>query len=30
MAAGWMDYEVTLPAEVVEEGLNEVWLRFEN
>ena len=28
MAAGWMDYEVTLPAEAVQEGLNEVWMRF--
>jgi hypothetical protein len=29
MAAGWMDYEVTLPADVVHEGLNEVWLHFD-
>jgi hypothetical protein len=29
MAPGWSSYEVTLPAEAVEEGLNEVWLRFE-
>jgi hypothetical protein len=28
MADGWMDYEVTLPAEAVQAGLNEVWLRF--
>ncbi len=28
MAEGWRDYEVTLPAGVVQEGLNEVWLRF--
>ena len=28
MVDGWMDYEVTLPAEAVQEGLNEVWLRF--
>ena len=25
---GWGDYEVTLPAGTVREGLNEVWLRF--
>ena len=29
MAAGWMDYEVTLPAEIVRPGLNEVWLHFQ-
>jgi len=29
MAAGWMDYEVNLPANAVHEGLNEVWLRFD-
>ncbi|MFN2185457.1 MAG: interleukin-like EMT inducer domain-containing protein, partial [Anaerolineae bacterium] len=29
MAHGWSSYEVTLPAQVVLEGLNEVWLRFE-
>jgi hypothetical protein len=29
MAAGWMDYEITLPHEAVHEGLNEVWLRFK-
>ncbi len=29
MAAGWMDYQVTLPAEAVREGLNEIWLRFD-
>jgi hypothetical protein len=29
MAAGWLNYEVTLPAGTVHEGLNEVWLRFE-
>jgi hypothetical protein len=28
LAEGWQDYEVTLPAEAVQEGLNEVWLRF--
>jgi hypothetical protein len=29
MAAGWMDYEMTLPASVVRSGLNEIWLHFE-
>jgi len=29
MAAGWMEYRFTLPAEAVREGLNQVWLRFE-
>ncbi len=29
MAAGWMDYEMTLPSGVVHPGLNEVVLRFE-
>ncbi len=29
MAAGWMEYEIELPANVVESGLNEVRLRFE-
>jgi hypothetical protein len=28
MAVGWMDYEVALPEDVVQPGLNEVWLRF--
>jgi hypothetical protein len=28
MAAGWMDYKITLPAGALCEGLNEVWLRF--
>jgi len=29
MAAGWMEYEVDLPADLVQPGLNEVWLRFD-
>jgi hypothetical protein len=29
MAVGWHDYEVTLPAETVLDGLNEIWLRFD-
>jgi hypothetical protein len=29
MAAGWSDYEITLPADAVHEGLNEIRLRFE-
>ncbi len=29
LAAGWLDYEVALAAEMVREGLNEVWLHFE-
>jgi hypothetical protein len=29
MDAGWTDYEVTLPADSVREGLNEIWLRFD-
>ena len=29
MAPGWMDYEVALPAAIVQKGLNEVWWRFE-
>jgi hypothetical protein len=28
MASGWIEYEVTLPSEVLHPGLNEVWLRF--
>jgi hypothetical protein len=28
LAAGWMNYEFALPAEIVRKGLNEVWLRF--
>lgn len=28
LAAGWMDYRLNLPADVVRQGLNEVWLRF--
>jgi hypothetical protein len=28
MAVGWHDYAVTLPAEAVQEGLNEIWLHF--
>ena len=27
--AGWQDYGLTLPAGIMGEGLNEVWLRFE-
>jgi hypothetical protein len=29
MDPGWTDYEITLPADSVHEGLNEVQLRFE-
>ena len=29
MAAGWLDYEVSLPAKAVHKGLNDIWLRFE-
>jgi len=29
IAAGWSDYEISLPADAVHEGLNEIWLRFE-
>jgi hypothetical protein len=29
MDAGWTGYEITLPADSVREGLNEIWLRFE-
>jgi hypothetical protein len=28
MAVGWHGYEVTLPDEAVQEGLNEIWLHF--
>jgi hypothetical protein len=28
MAAGWMEYEFTIPSEALQQGLNEVWLRF--
>ena len=29
MSAGWMDYEVSIPASLVHKGLNEIWLHFE-
>ena len=29
MEPGWMDYKLTLPAGMMQEGLNEVWLRFD-
>jgi hypothetical protein len=29
MTAGWSDYQVPLPADVTQPGLNEVWLYFE-
>lgn len=29
MAAGWMEYDVTLPAGAVQQGLNKVALRFD-
>ncbi len=29
LRAGWADYQVTLPGEVVLAGLNEIWLRFD-
>jgi hypothetical protein len=29
MAAGWMEYDVTLPAGAVQQGLNKVTLRFD-
>jgi hypothetical protein len=29
LVAGWKEYEIALPADLVHEGLNEVWLRFE-
>ena len=29
LSPGWADYELELPADVVAEGLNEIWLRFE-
>ena len=29
MSFGWHDYKVTLPAEAVQEGLNEIRLRFD-
>jgi len=28
MDNGWADYEIFLPAETVQVGLNEIWLRF--
>jgi hypothetical protein len=28
MVAGWSEYELAVPADVVHEGMNEVWLRF--
>jgi hypothetical protein len=30
MGAGWIDYEANLPADIVREGLNEIWLRFDS
>jgi hypothetical protein len=29
MTAGWSDYEIPLPADATQPGLNEVWLYFE-
>ncbi len=29
MAAGWMEYEFTVPAKALQPGLNEIWLRFD-
>ena len=29
LKAGWQDYRLTLPAGIMREGLNEVWLRFD-
>jgi hypothetical protein len=29
MVVGWADYELTLPAEAVQAGLNEIWLHFQ-
>ena len=29
MGVGWIDYEAILPADIVREGLNEIWLRFD-
>jgi hypothetical protein len=29
LGAGWMEYEISVPASVVRQGLNEIWLRFE-
>jgi len=29
LAPGWGDYELELPAEAVQPGLNEIWLHFE-
>jgi hypothetical protein len=29
MVVGWADYELVLPAEVVQVGLNEIWLHFQ-
>ena len=29
LGAGWMEYEITVPASVARQGLNEIWLRFE-
>ena len=28
MAVGWSEYSITLPAEPVQQGLNELWLHF--
>jgi hypothetical protein len=30
MRTGWQDYEVLLPADLVLEGLNEIWLHFDH
>jgi hypothetical protein len=29
MDAGWADYEIALPADAVQPGLNQLWLHFE-
>jgi hypothetical protein len=29
LASGWMNYEVSLPASAVRQGLNEIWLHLE-
>jgi hypothetical protein len=29
MGVGWMEYEFTIPSEMVHPGLNQIWLRFE-
>jgi hypothetical protein len=30
LAAGWHDYQLSLPANLVQPGLNEIWLHFAN